>query len=297
MKLKLLRLAGIVLRPLLIVGVGRMRWVYPVWALFARLFFGNSVTIRADGVSISVPPDDGFGFNLLTQGSWEPFMLGLFKSNISIGMTVVDVGAHVGIYTLAAAAKVGDCGRVYAFEPVPRNYALLVQNIEANGFTVNVVPLRKAVSDKPGMLTLYLDALQSTLHSVTRRGKDASPIMCEAVALDECLGGSKVDVVKIDVEGAEMAVLQGMQRIVSENPGVKIFCEFVPQSLVAAGASPRGLLDLLTAQAFTIYKIDEHRRDVVHIFNNNKSELVTDKGCYLLCVREGNSLFVRQEQG
>ena len=73
-------------------------------------------------------------------------------------MTVVDIGANYGSYTLIASKLVGNDGRVYAFEPEPGNYDILVKNIEMNGYT-NVTPIRKAVSNKQGKVRLYVDKI------------------------------------------------------------------------------------------------------------------------------------------
>ena len=73
-------------------------------------------------------------------------------------MTVVDIGANYGSYTLIASTLVGNDGKVYAFEPELGNYDILVKNIEMNGCT-NVTPIRKAVSNKQGKVRLYVDKI------------------------------------------------------------------------------------------------------------------------------------------
>jgi FkbM family methyltransferase len=250
--------------------------------LFARYFIGDTATVKIEGLTLSVPARDGFGFRLLTQGNWEPFLMYLFKKSICPGMTVVDVGAHIGLYALVASTLVGPEGKVYAFEPELQNYDLLQKNIKANGFT-NVIPLRKVVQDRPGTAKLYLHPERSELHSVRKLGKGAKAIVVEAISLDDFLVGQKVDVVKIDVEGAEMAVLQGMQRIISENQEIKVFWEFVPQFLTEAGADPRHFLAKLVAHGFTIYELDDHRREIVHVAD--VSRLLAERGCELFCTR------------
>jgi FkbM family methyltransferase len=71
-------------------------------------------------------------------------------------MTVVDIGANIGYYSLIAAEPIGTDGKVYAFEPDPDNYALLVRNVELNGYR-NVETVEKAVSSESGFVTLYID--------------------------------------------------------------------------------------------------------------------------------------------
>jgi tRNA G37 N-methylase Trm5 len=80
----------------------------------------------------------------MVNGAWERDTVRLFERILRAGDVVVDIGAHVGYFTLIAARSVGPEGRVYAFEPDPENYALLVRNIELNGYQ-NIMPIQKAV--------------------------------------------------------------------------------------------------------------------------------------------------------
>ena len=100
---------------------------------------------------------------------YEPETTGLLQRVIEPGMVVVDVGAHVGYYALLAAKRVGPQGKVYAFEPDPTNYALLLKNIELNGYR-NILTTGEAVSDRVGTATLYLAGLDTGRHSLFRHG-------------------------------------------------------------------------------------------------------------------------------
>ncbi len=282
-RMTLLHIVGWILRPFLRAGIGRLEWVYPIWGLFSRYFIGKIATVQTQGLTVSVHAGDGLGFNLLTQGTWEPFETELFKKSIRSGMTVVDVGAHVGLYSLLAAALVGPEGKVFAFEPEPQNYDLLQKNIKANGFT-NVVPLRKGVQDKPGTAKFYVHPERSELHSVRKLGKGAKVIVTEAGGLDDFMGGQRVDIVKIDVEGGEMAVLEGMGRLIGENPEIKLFCEFVPRMLTEAGTDPKLFLAKLAAHGFTIYSLDSQRREIVRVADVSRL-LVEKERCNLFCTR------------
>lgn len=109
---------------------------------------GNKMYVNTEDKSI-VP-------YLLLDHVWEKYKTELFKKIITQGMTVVDIGASIGYYTLIAAKLVGKTGVVYAFEPEPCNYELLIKNIELNGFT-NIVPIKKAVSNRHGKAKLYFE--------------------------------------------------------------------------------------------------------------------------------------------
>jgi len=85
----------------------------------------------------------GMTAQLFMGGHYEKYETNLFKRVVSEGMTVVDLGANIGYYTLLAAKLVGRKGKVFAFEPGPDNFSLLLKNIEANGYD-NVIPVQKS---------------------------------------------------------------------------------------------------------------------------------------------------------
>lgn len=211
---------------------------------------------------------DGIAQELLFTGTHEPYTTVLFKQLVRRGMTVIDLGAQIGYFTLLAASLVGEKGRVFAFEPEPRNYALLVKNIEVNAFK-NVIPLQKAVSYKTGKVNLFLSKADSSGHSlfkakVARRMETlAESIMVDVVSLDEFFNdnGCPIDVIKMDVEGAEMTVLLGMAKILEGNDNPKIFTEFNPAALQKSGVPPEEYWNKLMQFGFKfIYLIMEREQ-------------------------------------
>jgi predicted methyltransferase len=90
--------------------------------------------------------------NSFVHDQYEPETSALMKRIIREGMTVFDLGAHVGYYTLLAAEQVGVTGHVFAFEPDPENYAVLIKNVELNGYK-NVTFINMAISDMSGIET------------------------------------------------------------------------------------------------------------------------------------------------
>ena len=87
---------------------------------------------------------------------WEPLESKLFCCSISKGDIVIDIGAHIGWYSLLASRRVGKEGIVYAFEPEPISFNILVKNIKLNDIT-NIVPIKKALSDSSGIQLLYIN--------------------------------------------------------------------------------------------------------------------------------------------
>jgi hypothetical protein len=130
-------------------GLGKIPGVMKIHSfLFHQLLPVETMLIQVQGSKMYVnPQDSGIGVRLLKSKVHEPNLTGLFKQAMEEGMVVVDVGAHIGYYTLIAAKLVGTKGKVYAFEPEPSNYRLLVRNIYENRYE-NVVAIPKAVASR-----------------------------------------------------------------------------------------------------------------------------------------------------
>ena len=124
-------------------------------------------------------------------------------------MTVYDVGANVGFYTLLASVVTGDNGKVFSFEPVPRNINYLKQHIKINTLA-NVSVIEKAVSDKIQKLNFSLSINPSMGH-LSEEGE----IVVETITLNEFIkqGNPLPDIIKMDIEGAEYDALVGAKEL------------------------------------------------------------------------------------
>lgn len=142
-------------------------------------------------------------------GTLERMKLANFVHALRTGMTVWDIGANVGLYTLPSARAVGRTGSVYAFEPMPRNLVYLQRHVHMNGLH-NVAIIPAAVHDSSGTLRMTEGDSPSEFHADAAGAFDVP-----AIALDTWVaetGSREPDVVKMDVEGAEAAVLRGGER-------------------------------------------------------------------------------------
>jgi FkbM family methyltransferase len=141
----------------------------------------------------------------------------LFINLIRNGSTVIDVGANIGFFTLLAAKLVGDKGLVLSFEPEPTAFSLLTQSVERNGFS-NVRLFQKCISSVDGQEQLHLSVTRNKgLHSIARDLGGPS-LVVESARLDtiaSTLGIGSIDLLKIDVEGAEPEVLEGAVGLIS----------------------------------------------------------------------------------
>ena len=189
---------------------------------------------------------------LIAIGEWEPGLTALFGERLRPGMVFVDVGAHVGYYSVLAGRLVGPRGLVLAFEPNPRNYELLLANVWRNGLT-NVACFPWAVSDQTGFTDLYLSAENSGDHRIYAHEDGRSSVPVRTAALDTLLAiRPPVDVMKIDVQGAEEAVLRGAAGLIGASPNLLLVLEYAPAELRAFGSEDRQLLDFYRSLGFSI---------------------------------------------
>jgi FkbM family methyltransferase len=199
---------------------------------------------------------------LVRDGIWEEYETKLFHQIIKPGNVVVDCGANIGYFTLIAAKLAGDKGKVYSFEPEPGNFELLKKNIKVNSFS-NVTPVQKALSDKKGELTLFLNNLNLGAHSIIDSDdpkRKGGSVDVKTITLDGFfeydIKSSRVDFIKMDAEGAEGLVISGAQRILREND-LKILMEFWPSGLRKLGTDPLKMLNDLEGFGYKIKLLDD----------------------------------------
>jgi FkbM family methyltransferase len=225
---------------------------------------GEIVEIR--GSKMVLDPEDTVVSRVLKRdGIWEPMETELMERELREGDVVVDAGANLGYYTLLAARKVGPNGRVFAFEPEPRAFALLQRNVALNGLT-NVTLIPKALGRAPGSLKLYLAPRNHGDHRVYDPSGKRASIDVEVVRLDLALrelGAGRVDFMKIDTQGADCAILEGAGDLLDTSRELAIVLEFTPSALITVGDDPRACLERLTALGFDLVDIREWDRELV----------------------------------
>lgn len=142
-------------------------------------------------------------------GSYEYQKQRRFQSSVRPGDVVFDVGANVGFYSLLASVLVGSQGKVYAFEPLPQNLRFLIRHLELNRVG-NVSAFETAISDRSGVAR-FQEARNNSMGKLAESGSLTvnTTTIDELVACGEC---APPDLLKIDVEGAELAVLQGARQ-------------------------------------------------------------------------------------
>ena len=208
----------------------------------------------------------------IRDGRYEPYMISLFESVLHPGLTVLDAGAHIGLYSVLAGTRVGSEGAVISFEPNPVSFRLLHKNIRANGLEDRATCIDAALSESEGTSSLFFSDLDRDMSSLHRTDDHESSIDVRTVALDEFLPeGMAIDVIKIDIEGAEMAALRGMESVLKRNSQVVLFIECFPEGLIRAGSHPEEMLTFLRHKGFSVRVIDERERALRYIEKDHLS--------------------------
>jgi FkbM family methyltransferase len=193
----------------------------------------------------------------LASGGWEQLNVSLFREAIRPGMVVADVGAHIGYFALTAAKIVGPYGRVWAFEPNPDSLRYLRRSAERNGLVERVTALPIAVSDATGTAEFHLAPGNRMSSGLFVKHDFERTVRVETGCLDDLVRGA-VDVMKMDVEGAEVRALRGMPRILRQLSTLCIECN--PPFLRSSGSSADELLELLDDAGLKVQAIDERKR-------------------------------------
>lgn len=177
----------------------------------------------------------------------------ILRQLVQPGMTVFDVGANIGVYTSFFAGLVGPAGRVVAFEPEARNVERL-RNATKRYKQVEVV--HAAVSDRSGTLTLYLADDLNVDHRSYEPSEARASVAVPALALDDFVSGRfDVHLIKMDIQGAELAAVRGARRILSSARAPVCLLEYWPYGLLSAGHDPEDLIAELQSAGFELTSV------------------------------------------
>ena len=220
-------------------------WPRTLEPLMFRVGVLRPVRVEVEpGINLLLDPRDDVSRTILISlsGRWEPEVWQAISNGLPEGGVMLDVGAHIGYDSLKASVKVGPSGRVVAFEPNPNTLPTLRDNISASG-AHNVIVQPIACTDSEQTLTLFDATPGGNSGSSSLSQQNAGPLTRSYTVrgrpIDDVLGElglTRVDVVKIDVEGAELVALRGAaQSLKRFHP--KLIVEVVPRQLANMGTS------------------------------------------------------------
>jgi FkbM family methyltransferase len=237
----------------------------------ALTYLRNGQKIFVDTRSVDI------GTHLLFGGTWEPNYMAAFARQINAGDTILDIGANHGVYALAAGVQVGPKGHVYAFEASRHFSELIRASISINGLDGVVSIINAAVSATTGKAILSFDDHWSGAGHLVGRPETGGPppaldplprplalpqkskseeVRC--VALDDYFADptSRIDVMKMDIEGAEGLALKGMSKLLERSPRVRIMMEFCPQMMSGFDCDAAETIAMLEAGGFMCWTIN-----------------------------------------
>jgi len=198
-------------------------------------------------------------------GSHEPAETALVQRILQPDWVVIDVGAQIGFYTLLVAHMLDpDRGRVYSIEADPGTYLRLRQHILTNKLH-HVTATNRAIGEASGTVALYPGPNHNTgLSSIFDRGRGVAPVSVRQITLDQLVqeyGLRRCDLIKIDVEGAEAAVIQGgLETLRRFKP--RLLLELNASMLERAGTCPSAIAEALSGLGYTLYDVDHMQREV-----------------------------------
>lgn len=236
-----------------------MRWRFRIYKALRRS--GLEMTVRAHwygGTSVDVTLPSDFGRCLWVAGCFEPNETVFLASVLGPGMTFVDVGANIGLYTLLAAHLVGPGGSVVAVEPSPREQMSLRRNLALNGqFAVRV--RTEALGQAGGTAILHVTDAEHAGQNTLGRPRYTDTNVIEEIevpitTLDSLVdeeGLERIDAVKVDVEGAEELVLRGAEASLRCFRPL-VLLELQDPSLRTLGSSAKRVLSLLESLEYSL---------------------------------------------
>ncbi|MEE4242462.1 MAG: FkbM family methyltransferase [Desulfopila sp.] len=229
------------------------------------LYQSRPEKINIEGYQMYVaPPDSAIGKFIIENREWEPHVSRAMRDLLKPAMVFLDIGANIGYFSLLAASKVGPEGKVISFEPDQFNCSLIHMSARENGFNnIDIYPFAAAEKKK----NLIYDSIDGngTVSNYDLNISDLAgrTVVC-AVTVDDMLKDEeRIDIMKIDIEGAEFIALQGAKKTISRHKPI-IFSEFCPAGLEnISHASAREYLEELHLLGYQIAVLDR-KGEVLH---------------------------------
>lgn len=224
----------------------------------------KAISVVMEGLSFSLAPQGAVAFDVWSRLRFERPELNFILSVLQPGITFFDIGANVGLFSLGVGVKLaGLPGAIYAFEPCPSTFAVLEKNLQQNRLA-NVRTFSVAVSDQSGQASLYVNnSLKDGLNSLERPSHTDAHVVghvpVSTVTLDDFVethGITRVDVMKVDVEGAELLVFRGARDLLRRPDAPLILYEGYSWCTAAFHYHPVEVIWLLEELGYEVFVLD-----------------------------------------
>lgn len=241
----------------------RYEFINTIYQLFNRGL--SPVTAEVHGHIMYLDNDDSMGLSITKE--YEPLETQLLIDNIKTGDVVLDVGANIGYFTLLFAKLVGKNGHVFAFEPDPYSYQLLIKNIRVNKYK-NISAYQLGLSDENSILYLARDQFNNLDHRVLKSAQSDDTVEIEVKILDDfypTISNRNIDFVKMDIQGSEGWALEGMKNLISDSKGLSILTEYWPLGLHQNGYGGINYILQLKTLGFDLFDVGDGENNIVSI--------------------------------
>jgi FkbM family methyltransferase len=222
---------------------------YRVYRLLSRMAADRYEIYRVEGGLIYLNLHESAAMVQRAMSAYEPAKHALIRRHLRPGMTFIDVGANKGDFTLLAARLAGNSGTVISIEPAPENHSVLQRSIELNDYT-NIRVLQVALSDRDGTANLQIGSTSGS-HTLSPEFNGLRTVAVPTRTLDGVVAEQQlgsVDMIKIDVQGLELAVLRGASQTLRANPGIILLLDLPKQS-----EKRRAIGEYLAPSGFTYF--------------------------------------------
>lgn len=263
----------------------------PLLKKIARYYLYKTLPEKtvAQGYKFYLQKSGAVSLDLSRRGIFEKTITNYVKSNVKEGQHVIDIGANIGYYSVLFSGLVGSNGKVFAFEPEKSNFEILKKNLLVNNIK-NVIAENMAVSDKNGKAKLYMSKIAGQ-HKIYHpksdivKIEDTNTITIDTYLTNNNIEPRKISLVKIDVEGVEFAVVEGMKSILA-NDAITIILEFSPKLMIEFGKDPSELIKILTQYGFEIFLVDEKNNKISKTHPDLILSEINNIGTpYLICTK------------
>lgn len=239
-----------VYRLLLGSGLSKYQSARQIHGFFTRQFKSEFVDLYGLKLYLGKSDEGEYSAGIV----YDDYSFDLLAEEISHDENVVDIGAKIGLYSLAFSKFVGSTGTVFAFEPTPDSFNILQKNKDVNHLE-NLIIEQKAVTDKNDVEILEICELDGNnrINNNCENGIHVNCVSLDSYFLDS---NKKISFIKIDVEGLEPRVLSGMKNILKKNTEIKILLEYNPKLMEFFGYVPEKILEDLTKQGFSLFDLE-----------------------------------------
>lgn len=246
-------------------GIGKIRLIDNIHRFVTTHIHQDFIDYK--GMKLFLDKNDSLG---LSVGSgFESGEIDIILNLVNSGDVCVDIGAHVGLYTVLLSKKVGIAGHIYAFEPDKDSFKLLEKNVSANNCR-NVSLYNLGVSNIDCELPFYIHKNNQGNNRIYNGGTEQNEYLSyykvKCMTLDSIIrSNQKVDFIKMDIQGAEMLALQGMKSVLTSNKDIIIVSEFWPYGMSLCGSSAKGYIELLRGLGFNMYEFNTNNCNLISV--------------------------------